>query len=92
MIGRPVVIIQVPDKRKFSIDEAARYLGMHKQTLREKSDLGTIPSKKEGKFRVFLLEDLDRYLNGLPPYESEEFPGTRYCDMGKRPDLRAVEA
>ena len=92
MIGKPLMIIQVPDKRKFSIDEAARYLGIHKQTLREKSDLGEIPAKKEGKFRVFLLEDLDRYLNNLPPFEQGEFSGTRYSDMEKRPDLRVVRA
>jgi len=87
MIGRPVVIMQIPDKRKFSLDEAARYLGIHKQTLREKSDLGIIPARKEGHHRVFLLEDLDRYLENLPPYNVGEFPVERY-----KPEIRAVEA
>ena len=73
MTGKPTVIMQIPDKRKFSMEEAARYLGIHKQTLREISDLGKIPAKKEGRYRVFLLEDLDRYCESLPPYDGGEY-------------------
>jgi len=80
MIGKPTVIMQIPDKRKFSIKEAARYLGIHEQTLREKSDLGDIKAKKEGRFRVFLLEDLDRYIDSLPPYDGGEFPAPRAAE------------
>ena len=87
MIGRPKVIIQIPDKRKFSMAEAAKYLGMHQQTLREKSDLGEIYARKEGRSRVFLLEDLDRYIDRLPEYE----PGERIGSQIK-PELRAVGA
>jgi len=81
MIGKPTVIIQIPDKRKFSIKEAARYLGIHEQTLRDKSDLGEIPARKEGRFRVYLLEDLDRYIENLPLYDGGEFSGLRAAEM-----------
>ena len=77
MIGRPAVILQIPNKRKFSMEDAARYLGIHEQTLREKADLGIIPARKEGRYRVFLLEDLDRYCDSLPPYDGGEFPVPR---------------
>ena len=79
--------MQIPDKRKFSMSEAARYLGIHEQTLRVKSDLGEISARKEGRFRVFLLEDLDKYLENLPAYDAGEFPVARYT-----PPLMAVEA
>ena len=88
MIGKPTVIMQIPDKRKFSMEDAARYLGWSEKTLREKSDLGVIPARKEGRYRVYLLEDLDRYVENLPLYESGEFPGERYI----KPALKAVEA
>ena len=77
MIGKPVVIVQVPDKRKFSISEASQYTGLSEQTLRKKSDLGEIPARKEGRYRVFLLEDLDRYLEELPTWDCGEFNGLR---------------
>ena len=77
MIGKPTVIIQVPDKRKLSVAEAAQYLGVHEQTLREKADLGEVPARREGRCRVFLLEDLDKYLDGLPAWDCGEFNGLR---------------
>ncbi len=66
MIGKPIALIQVPSKRGFPITEAAQYLGMHPQTLRELSDLGTVPARKVGKRRLFLLEDLDAWLERQP--------------------------
>lgn len=77
MIGKPTVIMQIPNKRKFSLDDAATYLGIHKQTLREKSDLGEIPARKEGRYRVYLLEDLDKYCDSLPKYDAGEWPVAR---------------
>ena len=61
----------------FSISEASQYLGMCEQKLREKAYLGEVPARKEGRYRVFLLEDLDRYLNKLPEWDCGEFNGLR---------------
>jgi excisionase family DNA binding protein len=70
MIGRPVALIQVPNQRGFTIAEAARYLGMHMQTLRKLSDLGEIPCRRVGRHRLFLLDDLDRWLESQPKWVS----------------------
>ena len=40
MIGKPVALIQIPNQRLFSTRAAARYLGVHEQTLRKFVDLG----------------------------------------------------
>lgn len=68
MIGKPVALIQVPNQRGFPTTEAARYLGMHPQTLRKLSDLGEVPCRRVGKHRLFLLEDLNRWLESQPQW------------------------
>lgn len=68
MQGRPVAIYQVPAQRGMPVTEAAKYLGMHPQTLRKLSDLGEIPCKRVGKHRVFLLEELDKWLESQPKW------------------------
>jgi excisionase family DNA binding protein len=70
MNGRPIAIYQVPAQRAFPTNDAARYLGMHPQTLRKLTDLGDIPCRRVGKHRVFLLEDLDRWLEAQPAWVS----------------------
>jgi excisionase family DNA binding protein len=74
MIGRPAVILQIPDQRVFSISEAAKYIGVHEQTLRDMTDLGQIKARKQGKRRAYLLEELDRYVENLPEWNGEEPP------------------
>ena len=66
MIGKPVAFIQVPNQRLFGTEAAARYLGLHEQTLRKLTDLGEVPARKMGARRVYTLEDLDRYIESLP--------------------------
>ncbi len=46
---------------------AARYLGMNRTSFRELVFSGVIPytSHINGKRRIYLRSDLDRYLNGL---------------------------
>ena len=68
MIGKPIALIQIPNQRAFSVTEAARYLGMHPQTLRKLSDLGAVPCRRAGKHRLFLLEDMDRWLESQPKW------------------------
>ncbi|MBN2118550.1 MAG: helix-turn-helix domain-containing protein [Anaerolineales bacterium] len=64
-------IYSVPAQRGFPIDEAARYLGMHPQTLRKLSDAGEIPCRRVGKHRVFLLEDLNSWLERQPMWVND---------------------
>ena len=68
MIGKPVALIQVPNQRLFSTGAAAQYLGICEDTLRKYSDLGDIPARRLGRRRVFLLEDLDAFIETLPQY------------------------
>ena len=64
MIGKPVALIQVPNRRVFSVAAAAQYLGMAIGTIRKLADLNIIKAKYEfdtaGRCRrAFALEDLD---------------------------------
>ena len=68
MIGKPIALIQVPNQRLFKVKAAAQYLGIHPQTLRMMTDLGEIPAKWMRNRRVYLLDDLDRYIESLPEY------------------------
>jgi excisionase family DNA binding protein len=77
MIGKPAVILQIPDQRVFSVGEAAKYIGVHEQTLRGMTDLGQIKARKQGKRRAYLLEDLDRYIESMPAWEAEEPVGRK---------------
>ena len=78
MIGKPIALIQIPNQRLFKVKAAALYLGIHPQTLREMTDLGELPAKWMRNRRVYLLDDLDRYIESLPEYN----PG-----MGGNPGL-----
>jgi len=70
-----VQLIEVPQEAAFKVSRAARYLGISPNTLRKKSDLGLIPAHKdESGERIFLLRDLDRYLNSLPMYRISATP------------------
>jgi excisionase family DNA binding protein len=53
-----VALIQIPNQRLFGTKAAARYVGMHEQTLRKLTDEGVISSRRLGCRRVYLLEDL----------------------------------
>ena len=68
MIGRPVALIQVPNQRLFSTKAAARYLGVHEQTLRKFVDLGLLTARRLNTRRAFSLEDLDRFIDQLPEW------------------------
>jgi excisionase family DNA binding protein len=68
MIGKPVAIIQIPNQRLFGTKAAARYLGIHEQTLRKLTDLGELPARRRGARRVYTLEDLDRFIESLPQW------------------------
>ena len=86
MIGKAVALIQVPNQRLFSTRAAARYLGISPDTLRRYADLGWIKARRLEKRRVFTLEDLDRFIESLPPYQS--YP---YTDLGGKPGGKEQE-
>ncbi|MDA2924976.1 helix-turn-helix domain-containing protein [Acidobacteria bacterium AH-259-L09] len=69
MISKVIDLIQVPNQRLFSTGAAAKYLGVHPDTLRKYADLGRIKARKLEKRRVFALEDLDTFINSLPCYD-----------------------
>ena len=51
-----------PPPETLDIKQAALYLKMHSQTLREKAKSGNIPGAKIGKHWVFIKEDLVSYI------------------------------
>jgi len=69
MAGKLVTLIHVPNQRLFKTKEAAKYLGIHKDTLRTYADLGWITPRRINKRRVFTLEDLDAFIDSLPCYD-----------------------
>ncbi|MGI8784059.1 MAG: helix-turn-helix domain-containing protein [Acidobacteriota bacterium] len=76
MIGKPVALIQVPNQRLFSPRAAARYLGIHVNTLKKYSDLGLLSPRQLGNSRTYTLEELDRFIEDLPKYNADgEKPG-----------------
>ena len=66
MIGKPTLLLQIPNQRLFGTKAAAKYLGVHQQTLRKYADLKKLPARRLESRRVFLLEDLNRFIEALP--------------------------
>lgn len=55
--------------RTYTLQEAALFLKIHPDTLRERAIKGTIPGAKIGKAWVFIEEDLAQYLRSkYAPY------------------------
>jgi len=57
-------MIQTPTAASLDVDEAAAFLGLHPDTLRERAAAGIIPGAKPGKEWRFLDVDLIAYLRG----------------------------
>jgi excisionase family DNA binding protein len=55
-----------PNKRGFTVPEAAIYIGRSPSFIRALKRNNRIPAKRDGKALIFLREDLDRYLDNLP--------------------------
>src|SRR5438093_12179672 len=67
-IPNAIALIKVPTRRLFKMKAAARYLGMHPQTLRKLTDEGKIPARSMTGKRMYRLEDLDAYIDSLPEW------------------------
>lgn len=72
MLEQPIALIQVPNQRLFAMRAAARYLGVSPDTLRTYADLGWIRARRLRRRRVFLLEDLDDFIDCLPEFKRYE--------------------
>ncbi|MEE8115160.1 MAG: helix-turn-helix domain-containing protein [Nitrososphaerales archaeon] len=69
MVGKLVTLVEVPNQRLFGTKKAAKYLGIHEDTLRSYADLGWITPRRINNRRVFILEDLDTFIDSLPCYD-----------------------
>ncbi len=85
-------LVSVPEQAAFYVRDAARYLGISPNTLRKRSDLGLILARRdESGNRVFLLGDLDNYLNSLPPYTASVNPiDSRLVETGRKKEGGAI--
>ena len=72
MIGKPVALIQVPNQRLFSPQSAAKYLGVCDVTLAKLTREGKVRAKWHLNRKVYTLDSLDSYIEGLPDYNACE--------------------
>lgn len=61
--------------RTLSLDEAAAYLHVHPETLRQRALSGRVPAAKPGRAWVFLLADLVEYLHEQQRQSATTRPG-----------------
>ena len=55
-------MIEMRAMRTLDLKEAARFLNMNPESLRQKAKAGTVPGAKVGKSWVFIEEDLADYI------------------------------
>jgi hypothetical protein len=79
-----IQVVEVPQQAAFRVSEAARYLGISPNTLRKRSDLGLILVRRdENGERIFLLRDLNAYLESLPTYRRRDKPVSVSTDWNR---------
>ena len=61
-------ILETPQRRLFTVSEAATYLGCSGRHLRKLSDLGRVTAKRVGSRRMFTLEALNYYVDNQPDW------------------------
>ncbi len=86
MRRKPNYLIQVPNQRLFNSKSAARYLDVCPDTLRKYADLGRLKARRLEKRRVFALEDLDSFIEGLL-----EYTPAPYTHLGGKPGGKEIE-
>ncbi len=69
----PVPLKPVPKRRLLPISAASEYIGIEEQTIRKMVDLGQLRAKRVSGRRMFLLEDLDAWIDAQPDWA--ENPG-----------------
>ena len=70
----------VSDERTLDLQEAAHFLRLSPENLREKAVSGVIKGAKPGKCWVFLQSELVAYLRSLYPVASGQVPSSG-CDI-----------
>ncbi len=65
----PALIYSSPDKVLFSHTEAARYIGVHPNTLTKIVKDKQIKAYRRGPYKVYKIKELDSYINALPEYD-----------------------
>ena len=82
---KEIRIVAVPEQAAFRTGPAARYLGICPNTLRKRSDLGLVRARRDvNGDRIFLLRDLDSYLDSLPPSREGHHNAGRLPGTGRR--------
>jgi hypothetical protein len=76
--GKMTALVVVPNQRLFKMSAAAKYLGIHEQTLRKITDEGALRARLMRGCRVYTLEDLDAYIASLPEW---------YYDAGEKSEV-----
>ena len=85
---KAIQIVNIPEQALFHVGDASKYLGVSRNTLRKRADLGLVPCRMdENGNRVFLIEDLDAYRKSLPPFRTNDNsltnrPVTTGCKKG----------
>ena len=74
MIGKQFALIKVPSQALFTLKQAAQYLGISPDVLREDTDLGLIPCYEFHGRRTYKLEDLETLRSLLPRWQNERRP------------------
>ncbi len=70
---KAVQLVSIPEQAAFYVGDASKYLGVSRNTLRKRADLGLVSCRMdENGNRVFLLEDLDAYRKSLPPFRPND--------------------
>lgn len=66
---RPVSLIQVRSQRLFKVKAAARYVGVSPHSLKKYTDDGVLAAYDFHGCRVYKVEELDRFIDGLGKWE-----------------------
>jgi excisionase family DNA binding protein len=82
-------VTPTPAAASLDLEEAAAFLGLHPDTLRERAAAGTIPGAKIGKEWRFLDIDLADYLRGQ--YRTIECQSTSAAKSGGSRYVTAAE-
>lgn len=73
-IGKTVALIQIPNQRAFRSGPAARYCGVDTDTLHKYTNEDLVQARELNGHRVYLLEELDRFLESLPIWNNAGRP------------------